>query len=498
VLGYGWLCLSRNTPAAAIRYSLSLSYSIRIARMTTSLFSSTLRLATLAAALASSALAQSPLTPGNLVVVRMGDGTAGLSNAATAAFLDEYTVGGTLVQTIAMPTSAVGANQPLTNSGTATSEGFLSLSQDGNFLISAGYSAAPGTPSIAGTTSTTVPRVIAVTNLAGVVDTSTALDNVFISGNIRSATSTNGFDLWASGSNSAVVYTTLGSTTGVSVNAAPLNSRVVGTYLGQLYVTSSSGQYHGVVQVGSGQPTTSGNFGTILPGFPTSSGPSNYDFYFADPTTLYVADDRSIANGGGIQKWTESGGTWTLQYTLAPTGFTGCRAVHGRVQNGVLTLFATTGSPNNGNSIVSVVDTGAASVFSVVATAASNTVFRGLRMVPSVGSIGRLASGCGNLGINATGSGSMGDTVTTTIGNFQGLPFLGFGLQVGLVPLCPNCSLGHEWTASSFGSTNVFQVPTNPVFLGVMIGIQGADVFGSNVCTILPVTLSDTIVITIS
>lgn len=466
--------------------------------MTSTLLSTTLRLAVLAAALAGSALAQSPFMPGNLVVVRMGDGAASLNNSATAVFLDEYTPGGALVQTIAMPTSAVGTNLPLTNSGTATSEGFLSLSQDGNYLISAGYSAVPGTPTIATTTSITVPRVIAVTNLAGIVDTSTALDNVFTAGNIRSATSTNGVDLWASGSNSAVVYTTLGSTSGVSVNGQPLNSRVVGTYLGQLYVTSASGQFHGVAQVGSGQPTTGGNFGTILPGFPTSAGPSNYDFYFADPTTLYVADDRTVANGGGIQKWTESGGTWTLQYTLAPTGFSGCRAVHGIVQGGVLTLFATTGSPTNGNAIVSVVDNGPTSAFSVVATAATNTVFRGLRVVPSIGSIGRLPSGCGNLGINATGSGSMGDTVTTTIGNFQGLPFLGFGLQVGIVPLCPNCSLGHEWTSSSFGPTNVFQVPNNPAFLGVMIGIQGADVFGSNVCTILPVTLSDTIVITIS
>lgn len=465
--------------------------------MTPTLLSTTLRLAALAAALASSLLAQTPLTPGNLVVVRLGDGAASLSNAATAAFLDEYTVAGTLVQTIAMPTAAVGANQPLTNSGTATSEGFLSLSLDGNFLISAGYAATPGTPTIASSSSTTVPRVIAVTNLAGVVDTTTALNTNFTARNIRSATSTNGIDLWATGSAEGVVYATLGSSSGVSVIAQPANTRVVGSYLGQLYVTSASAQFHGVTQVGTGLPTTSGNVATVLPGFPSTSGPSNYDFYFADPTTLYVADDRPILSGGGIQKWTESGGTWTLQYTLAPTGFTGCRAVHGRVQNGVLTLFATTGSPNSGNAIVSVVDTGPASVFSVVATAAANTVFRGLRMVPQAGSIARLATGCGNLGINATGSGSMGDTVTTTIGNFTGLPFLGFGLQVGPSPLCPNCSLGHEWTASSFGSTNVFQVPMNPAFLGVTIGVQGAEVFGSNVCTILPVTLSDTIVITI-
>ena len=42
-------------------------------------------------AFTAAALAQQPLTFGNLVVVRVGDGTAPLSNAATATFLDEYT-----------------------------------------------------------------------------------------------------------------------------------------------------------------------------------------------------------------------------------------------------------------------------------------------------------------------------------------------------------------------------------------------------------------------
>src|SRR5204862_396716 len=47
-----------------------------------------------AAVLAAAALAQSPLTIGNLFVVRVGDGTAALSSASTATFVDEYTPGG--------------------------------------------------------------------------------------------------------------------------------------------------------------------------------------------------------------------------------------------------------------------------------------------------------------------------------------------------------------------------------------------------------------------
>src|SRR5579862_6037484 len=74
-------------------------------------------------------------TPGDLVVYRVGDGSAALSSAATAVFLDDYSATGTLVNSVAMPTSAGGANNPLTASGTATSEGGLTVSGNGQLLI---------------------------------------------------------------------------------------------------------------------------------------------------------------------------------------------------------------------------------------------------------------------------------------------------------------------------------------------------------------------------
>jgi len=51
----------------------------------------------------------SSITPGNLVIYRVGDGSAALGTAATAVFLDEYTPLGTLVQSIALPTTGVSA-----------------------------------------------------------------------------------------------------------------------------------------------------------------------------------------------------------------------------------------------------------------------------------------------------------------------------------------------------------------------------------------------------
>ena len=94
-------------------------------------------------------------TQGNIVVLRVGDGVAALSAASAAVFLDEYTPAGTFVQTIAIPTS--GANM-LSNAGSTSSEGLMTLSPDGQYLTLAGYNAAPATAAVAGTTSATVNR----------------------------------------------------------------------------------------------------------------------------------------------------------------------------------------------------------------------------------------------------------------------------------------------------------------------------------------------------
>src|SRR5688572_26956783 len=82
--------------------------------------------------------------PGTIVVYRVDGGGAALGNTGTAVFLDEYTPAGVLVQSIAMPTSASGGNLRLVAVGNATTEGFLSRSQDGQYLIVPGYDAAIG------------------------------------------------------------------------------------------------------------------------------------------------------------------------------------------------------------------------------------------------------------------------------------------------------------------------------------------------------------------
>jgi len=353
----------------------------RVERRASSL---TTTVATLAAltlgAFASNAQANS-FTTGNVVVVRVGTGAAVLSSAATAVFLDEYTPAGALVQTIPLPTVASGANRPFTNSGSANSEGFLTLSADGQYLVQAGYGALPGTASVVGTASASTPRIVARIDLSGVVDTSTALADAYSGNNIRSATSDDGTRFWTGGTASSgggVRFATFGGTTTTQLSTTLTNTRVVGIANGQLYVSSASGAFQGVSTVGTGLPTTSGQTITLLPGFPAATG--SYDYYFADASTVYVADDRSTASGGGLQKWTFNGTTWALAYTLNMGLTAGLRGVSAVPGSSPLRLYAT--SADSVVKLVTVLDAGAPSTFSTIATAGTNTAFRGVRYLP--------------------------------------------------------------------------------------------------------------------
>src|SRR5437773_3648774 len=119
--------------------------------------------------LTSSTVFAGAFTTGNLIIYRVGDGSAALAGPGTAVFLDEYTPAGTFVQSVPMPTT--GTSGRLVASGTATTEGFLTRSQDGRYLVVPGYDAALGATV---TSSTTVPRVIGRVDGSGVLDAGTS------------------------------------------------------------------------------------------------------------------------------------------------------------------------------------------------------------------------------------------------------------------------------------------------------------------------------------
>ena len=140
------------------------------------------------------------------------------TSSSSPVFLDEFTTGGTAVQQLAMPTIASGSNQPLTLGGTAGSEGGLSLSANGAYLVLAGYDETTGLS----TNPTSIASTVALVNGAGTINTSTTTNLLEASGNsTRNATSFDGTSIWTSDQNGVVYETTGTSMGGTLVDSKP-------------------------------------------------------------------------------------------------------------------------------------------------------------------------------------------------------------------------------------------------------------------------------------
>ncbi|MBX7104768.1 MAG: PEP-CTERM sorting domain-containing protein [Gemmataceae bacterium] len=373
-------------------------------------------LAVVIAGLATTAAQAQPFTftQGNVIVQRMngdanyGAGAAALAGTATPIFLDQFlpstaaqalpvnTAGGNL--SIALPTTVGGL--AITGSGTATSEGFFSRTTDGLGLIVGGYNAALGA-----TVTTSAPGT--VNRSFGLINGSTLnSSNGFSDGpssNIRSVVAASGTgDMYVSSNGNILLKSNTGSVTTTTAITAG-NNRALGIFNNSLFVSSSAGTPGiGISLVGSvGSLPTGSVTTTLLPGTGTSGTgtPSPYAFFMATNSnnvnnwngtgfnTMYVADDRSSGSGGGIQRWTYDGTTWSTSIgatiTLGTVGMRGLTASVDAATN-TTTIWATTAS-GSANSLVMVTDDMASNTFGTMitlATAPVNTVFRGVSLAP--------------------------------------------------------------------------------------------------------------------
>jgi hypothetical protein len=333
-----------------------------------------------------------PFTNGDVVVYRVGSGgTDALVNTGSPVYLDEYGPGGGLIQSIAMPTTASGPNKPLIASGTAASEGLLTCSADGRYLLLTGYGTTTGgTVSLASTGSAVVNRVVGRVDSSGAIDTTTALTDFADINNPRSATSTNGTDLWVSGASGGVRYTTLGSTTSTQLSMGASNVRQVEIYGGQLYASTSSASRY-VLTVGSGTPEVPGQSLTALSPLTGLTSPDAFVLLDMDGTpgldTLYVADDA-----GGIFKFCLVDGAWKAEGSKG-NGNNTYRGLTAAVDGPDVTLYTTRkggSGATGGGELVSLVDSSGfdgsitlSGSFVLLATADTNESFRGVAMAPS-------------------------------------------------------------------------------------------------------------------
>ena len=282
----------------------------------------------------------------------------------------------TSVGTFTLPQSASGANWAISGEYGSASEGFLQLSGNGNLLTIMGYGvnaatfnsaslSTYGTAALGQTTSvpvpggyTVVPRVVAAIKANGSVDTSTALLNFADQNNPRSAYTFDGSSFYVSGQGSSKTDPTQGvqlvrdgQSTGTTIDNST-DTRFVTEYKGTLYVSRDQNPPGGgnqnytnvssLTEPGGGLPTSSAGLVTthIVPASfasvarrqqrldqsdgrarqlaSTTSRIGSFvylspeEYFFANSTTLYVADSGQPKNGnankaalgeGGLQKW---------------------------------------------------------------------------------------------------------------------------------------------------------------------------------------------------
>jgi len=331
-------------------------------------------------------------------------------------------------------TSTAGGNNAFSSEYGSSSEGTLQLSGNGQYLTIMGYgtnanaynsafdlngtgTALAQSPNTA-VGGANISRVIALIGANGSIDTTTAITGVFNENNPRSVYTQNGTSFYISGQGNkdltgGVFYVSnLGATTATPITGADTSSKSSGTFNqdtrdvqivnGQLTVsvdstegTASKGlnidRIGTLTAPGGGLPTTPlnqqpsplGGLNGINGAITLSNGNGNSinhstgsaylspeNFFYANSTTLYVADSGEPKNGsssgtagvqnlgdGGLQKWTLVGSTWQLDYTLSGGlnlvqndddqnianlhGVSGLYGLTGKVVGNTVELFAT-------------------------------------------------------------------------------------------------------------------------------------------------------------
>jgi hypothetical protein len=354
-------------------------------------------------------------------------------------------------------------------------------------LSTYGSAALGQTSSLLSGTVTTVPRVVALIGADGSVDTTTALTGVFNMNNPRSVATVDGSSFYVSGQGQSgdgtggLFYTTLGATT-----ATPINNNTLTSFTGanstanpsiatetrvvEIVNTSGTNQLQasrdfkvsgtpndatdirsftdstGALPTGTTglvvtrvtpnkNSTNGGNTSSIDLTSSLANGVNNSrigkfvylspeQFFYANATTLYIADSGQPKNGssgaaadgeGGLQKWILSGTTWTLAYDLVnglslvsnttansntPTapGVTGLFALTGTVTGTAVQLFATSYGLNelSPSSVYEITDNLNATSISQVGSEAfttlltdttGQTLYRGISFAPTVAAV---------------------------------------------------------------------------------------------------------------
>ena len=264
--------------------------------------------------------------PLRLVVVRSGDGAQVQTANGNSLYFDQFTTGGTYLNTVAIPDTG---NSALLIQGISTTEGYISLSPDNLQLCMAGYQTNLSYgATVAGATSATIPR--GVMTMDGVAHYTLAAKTfvAFSATSPRSAMTDGTNNFWGTGGNSGVFYFgtnafALNGTNAPATNeSATVNLRVGKLVNGLIYFTTGSASGNagvGLYRLTNSYPKLPGLNQTAVA--LTGAAVSPHDFAVKpDLSIIYICDDGAVNGntGGGIERWDLVSGSYTRSYTLGP------------------------------------------------------------------------------------------------------------------------------------------------------------------------------------
>ena len=340
--------------------------------------------------------------PGNLAVLRAGDGILDLKLKQSPVFVDEFSPGnvnpGPLFS-IAIPTN--GADTLFFN-GHAATEGDLARSDDHLLLTFAGYGGvnllqAKGTPSL-----TDIGRGFCSLDATGASHTLIyPVRNTAEKLNPRGGVTDGTNNYWGCGNAFGTIYYNPTGSTGPVVFSSIPNSRAIRIINHVLYTTINgpdgiasdlhAGIYSFQDESGAAPlPRSAGSRLKLVVAAKSSYAKiAGFDMN-ANGTIAYMADTDA-----GIQKYIKADGTWKFEYNLSiPQNIpadenheSGCFGLVVDFSGTTPVIYATTTEGYNGcansNRVVQVADTGPSSKVTTVAQAPNaKMVYRGIDFTP--------------------------------------------------------------------------------------------------------------------
>jgi len=340
------------------------------------------------------AFAQSakPFKKDNLIIYRVGDMHSGSdinTYNACPIYLDEYNVTGekpVLVQSIGLPAKTIGENRRIVALGKDVWSGWISLSNDGQFITVPGYDAGLGTE-IANKPAESVNRVVALVAADGSINSSFVFDNAFNNNAFRSATSFNGTEVWAAGgggaNNGGIFYLKKGDK---SVNIGGISFRQIKYIDGELYACENTRVY----RLGAGKITEAPKKFTNITGDAVFTDATSFTIVNLDKTgagaqkILYL-----LSYNSGIAKYSLVKNKWELNGIYKNDAIIKGNAVEAKVVDGKVKLYIiSTGNERGGDGKLTEVLDNAGHNESINASAkfllksAENQNFRSLSWAP--------------------------------------------------------------------------------------------------------------------